>query len=787
MRRDQAALSDNRRLAEQNPERANLRSVLEKSYAIRAKHPDDPEIARTVSEIELVVKNVAQVEDLSQLQQVEPALTGTGGWRATMVQAAVPVSPRASEKKRPQLVDKPRETTQAVKPPARHEYNAQTFIRELGILAKEVRRRLLVLARPGGKWSVARVGTAAGVVVLLPLAVYFAFHFPGAGKRDAQPQLPVTVTISTDPPDSTVMSEGAPIANGGVAIGKTIEVSRLGYKPRQIQIQNDSDARVVLEPESMRLSVHASGNGGSAELDGRKIASFTDGSLEYDVTPDGTPHKLTVTGADGKQLFTMNAQILPGQQPQITSFDGKDILAVTSLGNHATLYGASTLGNARIGADSTAISPSGAPVTLADQNHDVVFGQGDNQGSVSIEILNAPALMVQSLSGDGRVFITTNADKAVLSVDGAPVPRQNRGWTVSKTPGAHKFTLSADGYEPQAWTMTMPRRGVLNKAIKMQPKAVTPTKAGLNITAGPPGAEIALDGTKVGELDSAGNLYLPNMVSLGKHKVGLTKPGYEARDFEIMISPSAPGKPLADAQIPKPVLSPSLGTLAFDATTKGVAVRYRHVGDAQFREANPSEKLQLPPGQYEIVAEAAGYQRFTTTVNVGKEDVTVPLNLAGIPDYEFEDPKQVTHEGAWLKSKVPGKFINLKPGLMHENVVFARPGKTLFWDKKVDWIIEDPAHHARVQYSLEGQSGKLTRKLVVGQDTSNQKEAKVDAQSAGQKDSLSLHIRVEGGRIRIADDKGTVLDEFTAPSQDFSTGRIAIRSDSLFLVRSDNQ
>ena len=87
-----------------------------------------------------------------------------------------------------------------------------------------------------------------------------------------------------------------------------------------------------------------------------------------------------------------------------------------------------------------------------------------------------------------------------------------------------------------------------------------------------------------------------------------------------------------------------------------------------------------------------------------------------------------------------------------------------------------------VQDTMEG--GKLTRRLVVGQDTSNQKEAKIDAQSAGQKDSLSVHIRVDGGQVRITNDKGAVLDEFTAPGQNFSNGRIAIKSDSLFVVRS---
>jgi len=194
----------------------------------------------------------------------------------------------------------------------------------------------------------------------------------------------------------------------------------------------------------------------------------------------------------------------------------------------------------------------------------------------------------------------------------------------------------------------------------------------------------------------------------------------------------------------------------------------------------------VPPGDYEIAAEAPGYQRFTTNVNVGKEIVTVALNLTPVPDYEFEDPTQIAHEGPWIKSSTQGKFINLRSGRLNQNLVFTRPHKTLFWDKRVEWTVENSAHTARVQYSLEGQSGKLVRRIVVGQEGSNQKEAKVDARSPSQKDSLSVHIRVESGQIRILNDKGSVLDDFTAPGQDFSNGRIAVRTDSLFLVRSDN-
>jgi serine/threonine-protein kinase len=788
-RKDQAVLTNNRRLAEQSPDRANLRVVLESSYAIRAQHPDDPEIARTISEIELAVKNAARVEDVNQIFRDQPELADTDGWRATMVQQAPgQAGYRAQQKKGPPRVEKTAAatTTKSTKPAAGQESSFQVFVRQLGVRANDVQRRLVGVARPNGQWSATRLAVAGGVVVLLPVIAYLGLHWPVKARRNVETQPTTMVTITTDPPDSTVTSEGTPIASAAVPAGTTIAVSRLGYKSKQVQIQPDSDGKVSLEPEPFHLSVHTSGGGASAQLDGQNLSDFADGSLEYDLAPDGTVHTFTVS-ANGKHMFTLIVQSSPGQQPRVTGLDANDLLAIASLGNQATLYGATNLGDAHIGDRSVAINPSGAPFTLSDQNHDVVFGQGENQASASIDISNAPTLVVQSLHAEGRVLITTNADKAVLTVDGSPLPRQNRGWTVSNAPGPHKFTLSADGYEPQSWTMKIQRHGIVNRKIILHAKVAAPALAGLNITGGTPGAEVALDGKKVGELDSSGNLNLPNVVALGKHSVGLSKPGLEPREFEIAVSPSAPGKPLVDAQLSRPLLSSPTGTLAFEASVKGVAIKYRRAGDAQFHEANLSEKVRLQPGQYEILADAPGYQRFSTTVNLAKEDVTVSLNMTSIPDYEFEDPTQISHEGAWVKSKAPGRFVNLKPGRHSENLVFARPGKTLFWDKKVEWYVDNPAHSARVQYSLEGQSGKLTRRLMAGQETSNQKEAKVDAQAAGQKDSLSLHIRVQDRQIRITNDKGVVLDEFTAPAQDFSGGRIGIRSDSLFLVRSNNQ
>ena len=81
----------------------------------------------------------------------------------------------------------------------------------------------------------------------------------------------------------------------------------------------------------------------------------------------------------------------------------------------------------------------------------------------------------------------------------------------------------------------------------------------------------------------------------------------------------------------------------------------------------------------------------------------------------------------------------------------------------------------------------MTRKLT-GQDTTDGSETKkVDARSQTEKGVISVDVRVDGAEVRILNDKGVLLDDCTAYGQDFSKGRIAIRTDSDFLVRSDNQ
>jgi hypothetical protein len=549
-----------------------------------------------------------------------------------------------------------------------------------------------------------------------------------------------------------------------------------------VEVRQASDANIALDPEPLHLSIQTSEKSGTVELDAKKIADLADGNMDdYDFVPDGFSHELSVT-EQGKQLFTVQLKAVPGALPQVDAFDAKGLFLITSLGNRAKLYGGNQLKNVRLGDESLEGSASGTDLNLSEQNREVKFGEGSGQGSVPIENSNAPTLAVYSTNLGGQVQITSNVAGATLTVNGAPVKSQRGGWLVKRLQGAYTFELSADGYESQKWTMTLLSRQVLpNKNVNLKPKAQAKAgvMASLAIVGGTPDAQVEVDGTRVGKLDANGGLEVPNALTEGQHKIVLTKQGYESH--EIGFVAKLPEFRTTDAKLaawPK---------LTFQTTIANVTVKYQRAGDSQVHQATASDKLVVPPGQYDFTAEAPGFQKYDTgKVNLPSGfDGSIPLKLNAALDYQYQDVSQIIHDGPeWIKAKDSHAFVHLKPGFLHETLIFAKPGRNFLGaNKKVEWRIEAADNSARVEYVLDGQ--KLQRRFVVGDAASDAKEpTKVDVAASSQPTSLSVYIQVDGSHVRISNDKGDILDDYMVPQKvNFSGVRISIKTDSQFLVR----
>jgi tetratricopeptide (TPR) repeat protein len=620
---------------------------------------------------------------------------------------------------------------------------------------------------------------AATVTVVL-VSAYLIFGGSAKKPSTAKSSAPIVVHITTNPTDAVVTSGSQSVPNGIISLvpgdSVTVVVARLGYKTKQVEVKQQSDGNIALDPEPLHLSIQTSEKSGAVDLDGKKVADLADGNLdEYDLVPDGESHEFNVT-ANGRQLLSVQLRAVPGSLPQVNAFDAKGLFLITSLGNRAKLYAGNQLKNVRLGDQNIAVSSSGADLSLSEQNSEVKFGEGIGQGGVAIENSNAPRLAVYSTNMGGQIQITSNVAKATLTVNGTPVKSQGHGWLVSRPPGTYTFELSAEGYESQQWTMTLRSRQVLaNKNVNLKPRAKAEVMASLVIVRGTPEATVEVDGKTIGRLDANGNLELPNALAEGQHSIVIAKANFDSREFPI--SAKTPEFRLVDSKLS------AWPNVAFQTTTPNVTVKYQRAGDSQVHQATASEKLVLQPGQYDFTAEAPGYQKYTTKLNlVSGYEGSIPLKPDPVPDYQFQDSTQVTHDGPeWVKSKDPHAFVHLKPGFLHETVIFAKPGKNLFWNKKVEWEIEASDSSAHIDYVLDGQ--KMVRKLVIGEEASDIKETKVDVVAATQPTSLSVHIQVDGSHVLISNDKGVVLDDYSAGRHNFSGGRIGIKTESHFVVR----
>jgi len=783
--KDRAVLIENRRLAELNPDRTKLQALLEQSYLIREKHPDDADIAQSVAELEHSVRRVAKVEDLTELLRVN-TLTGTDG-RTTVARKTIRAqgAKRTEERKGPKLVGKNGEKTRLFEPSNGKGKASrlrpvllatEVFAADATAFAKKMVADAVRFARPAGKWPPARLGTVGAVVVLLVAGAYSVFHRPSPTKPSDQNVVSVrSVQITAEPSDSTIMSDGKPISDGMVAIGTTIAISHPGYKTKSVKIEREEDGKIALEPEPVHLSIHTSEPAGTVILDGNKIGDLEDGSFDGEIAVDGNTHKLSLT-QQGQTLFAVEVQLPVAGQPRVTPLKAGDLFAISSLANHATVYASNELKDARMGDQAIAVTSSGTDIPLSDQNHEFAFATGSGQRSVVIDLSNAPALLVQSLNAEPQVEVTANVETAKLTVNGVAVPHRRHRWIVSRPPGTYKLEMSAEGYVTQTWDVTLKRGQTLKKPFELPPVPKVPTVAALVIRNATPAAYVELDGNLVGTVDSNGNLTLPKALTEGRHRVKLSKPGFEPWSEEFPVRP--PNELTINVR-----LSPSTATLAFETDVKNVTVKIRRSGEG-FKEVKATDGLQVPPGSYEIVATAPWYKesRIQETLEAGNH--TVSLKLVPDSEYGFQDPNDVTREGQWFRAKSSGKFVPLKAGVLRVNLIFAKQGKTLLWDKKLEWLIEVPSQPLEIRYVLEGH--KLNRKGTLRDDPLEPKETKVDAQARGQKELISVHIKVDGARIQVTNDEGSTLDEFTAP-RDLANGRIGLKTDSLFMVRSDTQ
>jgi hypothetical protein len=560
-----------------------------------------------------------------------------------------------------------------------------------------------------------------------------------------------------------------------------IQVSQLGFETKSFDAPPASPWTFKLDPEAMQIRIRTAQSEGKVYVDGQEVGEIVDGEMpDYKLAVDGVVHTLAAK-TRRKKLFQFKFLPALGAPIQVKQIPAKDLIVVSSLGPQGTAYSGTTLKHASLDTVGLGdIDSKGLQLpALTDQTHELDLPQGTTKTKLTIGTENAPVLWVLFKSGivgvDAHLLLSTNVNNAKLTVDGESVKPGPHGWKISKPPGTYKLSMKADGYAAQTWTEKLAPGQSLTKKISLNPAGAM---GSLALRQGTPQAEVLLGDRKLGELDSQGDATF-SKIPLGQHVLLLQKKGFESLTVEVSLSEATPTQNLSGSQI----ALPELGSVVFKAVPENAKVSYRRIDESTAHQFTAAEALQVKGGHYQAVAEADGYEQLKQEFTVAPGQLTrVDLTLRasfGMANV-FANSEQLELVNGWSRAKDKSAVIFLKPDVINVNLVFQKPG---VFGRKIEWFIQSASENEMIAYELKGQ--KLTRKMIVKGKPATDLDEIESPNVTTRKDVYSVHIHVQDEHVKISTDHGNVLDDYPFAGHDFSHGRLGIKTELFFIVRSN--
>ena len=752
-----------KRLAELEFERARLerepasdraRELLRRSREAKQKAPDDPETIRIVSAAEATIRHAARTEDLDSL------LGRTDSVPVRERAVADDLEPTRLEPKQKKVAEK--KAAGAVLPQRR------------GLVAAGIALLLLLIA--GATWLVWSFSHSTTKTTSISVA-------PPQGPAPAAAK----VHVSATPADSTILVDGAAVSGGEINVlaGRTVkvDVSRAGYKSATLTLDGKATPQAItLLPLPARVTISTDEKSGGIELDGTRVAELSDGVAEgLEVPADGKPHTLAVV-AGAKRPMSVRLATDAGSKPRLEPIKSEDFVGIASFGPQATIYGGQQLGKAQINGATIRFSDKGTDLPALDSGaNELTFMVGNDKSSLSVPMTDGPAVSLHALGAQATLLITSNVSGATLTVNGRPMKRGRSGWQIAH-PGSYQLSMAANGFETQTWTDVLKPRQSLTDPRTLVLKVVVATVSSLAIMGGTAGARVEADGKPLGELDGAGAGQFKGVLSAGTHRVQMQKEGFCDR------SQSVDARPPADVQLAASKLD-ACGTLLVKVGEQPYAVKLRRtdVAGARETEFQVNNRIQLPVGEYHLIADLPGQPRFEEDFSIkAGANLEIPLQptraRSTAQACTVVNSADVTPATDGFLKPNGGGYLALTRGCVNGLVLtFGKPkGGWLPGRRKIDWTVRAGGGSGQVEYSLEGD--KLTRKTNVHGEQAV--EAKADKLKANA-DTFSVRIQVEGQHIRVLSAAGDVVDDYEAADPSLVNlrgGQVSVKTSGVFKV-----
>lgn len=228
------------------------------------------------------------------------------------------------------------------------------------------------------------------------------------------------------------------------------------------------------------------------------------------------------------------------------------------------------------------------------------------------------SLLREQRSRIARLTVTTNAERAIVVVDGIDVGEAPMSTPVHLAGGLHTVGVRADGYDPSQREVRL--AGGTERALTFELTRVGEALASVRVVSAVPDVVIVVDGREVGRTPLSENIPL----APGQHVLEGRREGYvTARQ----LLDAAPGQqldaaltPMEDPDGPSAELRLRLPEATGQVTVDGETV------------ASPSSPVSVVPGQHHVRIELAGRAPLEETVRVANDGLDYAPSLRWRPD-----------------------------------------------------------------------------------------------------------------------------------------------------------
>jgi serine/threonine-protein kinase len=623
-------------------------------------------------------------------------------------------------------------------------------------------------------------GAVAGVILVAALGFLI---WSSLGNEPAPPPVAaIRVSLQASPSEAAISVGEQQCGAGNCEVDLQpgtyqAQARLLGYQAAVVSFEvvappaEQKPVVLLLEPLAPVLRLTSDLESGDVLLDGAPVGKLDDGQFELANLPMGE-HTLEVTtrGSKASIRFEVRAGSIPviGQPIQASNLK---VAAVGSLGSAARLYSESA--NAEALLDGQAAGPVPAEgldlPNLPEGAHEVKLGQGNEQLTFAFNAGGVPTLaaFLKSDRNVGGLRIETGEDAVTVYLNGQEYRRKTqRGrLLIYLMPRQYSVRVEKPGFEAVGEQVAEVVRGEETRLeFKFTP---LPETASLTIRNAPPGAEVLVDGGRLGTIPAGSNTGTFTLAA-GTHTVSLRQESYTPKEWQ------RPFKAGESVELDGAMLSLN-GTLQITVEPAGIdpLLTLRRDREAEERPIT-AKTLTLPEGTYTVTARADGYQEFAATVRVGANG-TARAAIALVKD-RVVGARSISllsalAQSGWeqegkLLTRRGGEFVLSPQGAetgIYQFTVFAQNGRRL------EWVVNFKDDNNHVLYQLE--RDELSRTEVVNGQKAKPVRVRQDVKLD---EFLSIRVEISADTILHRLFRGqqwTVLDTWRVPGANFSQGK----------------